>query len=239
MVADIPSLPNRRRTMIDLFTAATPNGRKISIMLEEIGAPYQVRALSLIRNEQKEPWYLAINPNGRIPAIIDHDADDFVVFESGAILVYLAEKYGKLLPTAARERSLALQWLMFQVGGIGPMQGQAHVFFRYATEAIPFAIARYQNETRRLYEVLESQLQKTEYLAGDYSIADIASYPWVKIHDWAGVSIDDLPGVLRWLRVVGERPAVMRGMKVPNKEEHSTQEFRDWINQFRKEGERR
>jgi GST-like protein len=225
--------------MIDLFTAATPNGQKASIMLEEVAAPYQVMALSLLKNEQKEPWYLEINPNGRIPAIVDHDAGDFAVFESGAILIYLAEKFGKLLPQTIKGRSLTLQWLMFQMGSIGPMQGQANVFFRYAPEKIPFAIARYQNETRRLYEVLESQLQKTEYLAGEYSIADIAAYPWVKIHDWAGVSVDGLPCVERWLKTVGERPAVIRGMAVPAKEENSTQEFRDWINQFRQAGERK
>ncbi len=220
--------------MIEFFTAATPNGHKVAIMLEELGVPYQVRALHLLKNEQKEDWYLNnINPNGRIPAIIDHDAGDFAVFESGAILIYLAEKFGQLLPKDARGRSLALQWLMFQMGGIGPMQGQAHVFYRYAAEKIPFAITRYQNETRRLYEVLESRLQKSEYLAGEYSIADIASYPWVKIHDWAGVDLDGLPAVQRWLEAISERPAVKRGMAVPGKDEHSTQEFRTWINQFR------
>lgn len=220
--------------MIELFTAATPNGHKVSILLEELGIPYTVRALHLLKNEQKEPWYLeSVNPNGRIPAIIDREADDFAVFESGAILIYLAEKYGRFLPTDAKGRSLALQWLMFQMGGIGPMQGQAHVFFRYAPEKIPFAITRYQNETRRLYEVLESRLQKSEYLAGEYSIADIASYPWVKIHNWAGVTLDGLPAVQRWLEAIGSRPAVQRGLAIPHKEEHSTQEFRDWINLFR------
>lgn len=219
--------------MIDLFTAATPNGHKVSIMLEELGVPYQVRSLHLLKNEQKEDWYLSINPNGRIPAIVDHEADRFAVFESGAILIYLAEKYGRLLPADSKGRSLALQWLMFQMGGIGPMQGQANVFFRYAPEPIPFAIARYQNETRRLYEVLEYRLQRAEYLAGEYSIADIATFPWVRIHDWAGVSVAGLPGVERWLAAIAARPAVQRGLAVPQKEDASTQEFREWISQFR------
>lgn len=219
--------------MIELFTAATPNGHKISIMLEELGIPYTVRALHLLKNEQKEDWFLGINPNGRIPAIVDHDAGGFAVFESGAILMYLAEKFGRFLPQNIAERSRTLQWLFFQVGGIGPMQGQAHVFFRYVPEKIPFAIERYQRETRRLYEVLESQLTKTEYLAGEYSIADIANYPWVKIHHWAGVDLEGLPGVQAWLQRIGERPAVQRGLKVPAHDEASTQEFRDWITQYR------
>jgi len=223
--------------MIDLFTAATPNGHKASIMLEELGTPYEVRSLRLLKNEQKEDWYLGINPNGRIPAIVDREAGNFPVFESGAILIYLAEKYGRFLPPDTKGRSLALQWLMFQMGGIGPMQGQANVFFRYAPEPIPFAIARYQNETRRLYEVLERRLQEAEYLAGDYSIADIATYPWVKIHDWAGVNVDGLPGVQRWLDAIHARPAVQRGLAVPKKDDAPTEEFREWISQFRKERE--
>lgn len=219
--------------MITLFTAATPNGHKVSILLEELGLPYRVHALNLLANEQKADWYLAINPNGRIPAIVDHDEDDFAVFESGAILVYLAEKAGRLLPAETRARSRTLQWLMFQMGGIGPMQGQAHVFFRYAPEKIPFAISRYQNETRRLYEVLESQLRHQEYLAGDYSIADIATYPWVRIHEWAGVDLDGLPAVQRWLAAIGARPAVQRGLAVPGKGDKATQDFRDYLRQFR------
>ena len=220
--------------MIDLYTAATPNGHKVSIMLEELGVPYELRSLHLLKNEQKEDWYLRINPNGRIPAIVDREAGDFAVFESGAILIYLAEKYGRFLPTDVKGRSLTLQWLMFQMGGIGPMQGQANVFFRYTAEKIPFAIARYQNETRRLYEVLERRLQEAEYLAGDYSIADIATYPWVKIHKWAGVSVEGLPGVQRWLDANYARPAVQRGLAVPQENDASTQDFRDWIGQFRK-----
>ena len=201
--------------MIDLYTAPTPNGFKASIMLEEIELPYTVHAINLGKLEQKTSAFLKINPNGRIPAIVDRANGDFPVFESGAILIYLAEKTGKLLPTEPKARSIALQWLMFQMGGIGPMQGQANVFFRYAPEKIQYAIDRYQNETRRLYEVLESRLKEVEYLAGEYSIADIATWPWVVIHGWAGVSIDGLPAVARWLEAVGKRPAVQRGRAVP------------------------
>jgi len=202
--------------MIELFTAATPNGWKVSIALEELGLPYTVRALSLGKLEQKEEWFLKINPNGRIPAIIDHGNGDFAVFESGAILIYLAEKTGKLLPTESKARSRVLQWLMFQMGGIGPMMGQANVFFRYAPEKIPYAIERYQRESRRLFEVMEGQLRKSTYIAGeDYSIADIALHSWVAGHEWSGVSIDGLPGLKRWLDLVGSRPAVVKGRAVP------------------------
>ena len=201
--------------MIDLYTAPTPNGWKASIVLEELDLPYTVKALRLDKLEQKEDPFLRINPNGRIPAIVDRAADDFAVFESGAILMYLAEKTGKLLPSDARGRSVAMQWLMFQMGGVGPMQGQANVFFRYAPEKIPFAIERYQKETRRLYEVLDHRLGEAEYLAGDYSIADIATWPWVSIHGWAGVAVDGLPNLERWVAAVGERPAVQRGREVP------------------------
>jgi glutathione S-transferase len=183
--------------VIDLYTAPTPNGWKASIMLEEVELPYRVRAIDLGKLEQKEPWFLEINPNGRIPAIVDRDADDFPVFESGAILLYLAEKTGRLLPSDARGRSLVQQWLMFQMSGVGPMQGQANVFFRYAPEKIPFAIERYQNETRRLYEVLDRRLARTEYLAGEYSIADVATWPWVRIHAWAGVETEGLEHLQR------------------------------------------
>jgi len=205
--------------MIDLYTAATPNGWKASILLEELALPYEVKALKLQDLEQKQDWFLRINPNGRIPAIVDRDAGDFPVFESGAILVYLAEKTAsKLLPADAKGRSRVMQWLMFQMGGVGPMQGQANVFFRYAPEKIPFAIARYQNETRRLYEVLDRRLGEAEYLAGDYSIADIATWPWVSIHEWAGVSVEGLANVARWLAAVGGRPAVQRGRDVPKQD---------------------
>lgn len=205
--------------MITLYTSSTPNGWKISIALEELNLPYKVRPIDLMAGEQKEAWFLELNPNGRIPVIVDHDADDFVVFESGAILLYLAEKTGRLIPSDARGRSRVVQWLMFQVGGIGPMMGQANVFFRYAPEKIPYAIDRYQRESRRLFEVLETRLSNHEWLAGDYSIADIANYCWVHTHDWSGVSIDGLPGVKAWLERIRHRPAVVRGLEVPKKVE--------------------
>ena len=204
--------------MIELYTAATPNGQKISIALEELGLPYRVHALSFDRKEQKAPEYLKINPNGRIPAIVDSENDNFAVFESGAILLYLAEKTGQLLPADARGRSTVIQWLMFQMGGVGPMQGQANVFFRYFPEKLQGAIDRYQNETRRLYEVLDTRLGEVEYLAGDYSIADIATYPWVRIHDWSGVSVEGLPHLQRWMAALAARPAVQRGLLVPQRE---------------------
>ncbi|TDU26635.1 GST-like protein [Panacagrimonas perspica] len=198
--------------MIDLYTSATPNGWKASITLEEMGVPYKLHAISLSKQDQKTPEFLKINPNGRIPAIVD---DGFAVFESGAIMIYLAEKFGKLMPSDVKGRSQVIQWLMFQMGGIGPMQGQANVFYRYAPEKIPFAINRYQTETRRLYTVLESRLKDNEYLAGDYSIADIANWSWVSLHEWAGVEVEGLPGVQRWLKAIAERPAVKRGIVVP------------------------
>jgi GST-like protein len=202
--------------MIELFTAATPNGWKVSIALEELGLPYTVRPISLGKLEQKEEWFLKINPNGRIPAIIDHGNGDFAVFESGAILIYLAEQTGKLLPAEFKARSRVLQWLMFQMGGVGPMMGQANVFFRYAPEKIPYAIDRYQRESRRLFEVLERQLKGNTYIAGEeYSIADIALHSWVAGHEWSGVSIDGLPALKRWLDLVGARPAVVKGRAVP------------------------
>jgi GST-like protein len=212
--------------MIDLYTSPTPNGWKASIMLEETGLPYTVKPIQLGKLEQKEDWFLRLNPNGRIPAIVDRDADDFAVFESGAILLYLAEKTGKLLPAEPRLRSVAIQWLMFQMGGVGPMQGQANVFFRYAPEKIPFAIDRYQKETRRLYEVLDRRLAEVEYLAGDYGIADIATWPWVSIHAWAGVETEDLSHLERWRAAIGERPAVQRGRAVPEVPEPSERETR-------------
>ncbi len=201
--------------MIELYTSPTPNGWKASITLEELEIPYEVTPIRLDKLEQKEAWYLKLNPNGRIPVIVDHDADDFVVFESGAIMVYLAEKAGRLLGTDAKSRSLVMQWLMFQMGGIGPMQGQANVFFRYAPEKIQYAIDRYQNETRRLYEVLDRRLGESEWLADDYSLADIANWSWVSIHSWAGVETDGLQHLNRWKDAISERPAVQRGRAVP------------------------
>ena len=205
--------------MIDLYTASTPNGWKASITLEELGMPYRVTPIELGKNVQKEPWFLAINPNGRIPAIVDRSAGDFAVFESGAIMLYLCDQdaSGKLLPRDAKGRSRVEQWLMFQMGGVGPMQGQANVFFRYFPEKLPGAISRYQNETRRLYEVLDGQLAKGAYLAGDYSLADIANYSWVRIHEWAGVSTDGLDSLKRWMADLAARPAVQRGLAVPTR----------------------
>jgi GSH-dependent disulfide-bond oxidoreductase len=201
--------------MIELFTAATPNGWKASITLEELGLPYTLRKISFDKKEQKEPWYLEINPNGRIPTIVDHDNDDFAVFESGALMIYLAEKAGKLLPTDVQGRSLVIQWLMFQMGGIGPMMGQANVFYRYAPEKLPYAIERYQRECRRLFEVLDNQLKDHEYVAGEYSIADIANWSWVHSYKWSGLSIEGLDHLARWIDKVGARPAVKRGKDIP------------------------
>ena len=203
--------------MIDLYTASTPNGWKVSIYLEEAGVPYTVKPISLSAMEQKEPEFLKICPNGRIPAIVDRDEGDFAVFESGAILLYLAEKYGKFLPTNMKDKSVAIQWLMFQMGGVGPMQGQANVFFRYAPEKIQFAIDRYQNETSRLYGVLDERLAEVEYLAGDYSIADMATWPWVSIAKWAGIDTEPFPHLRRWIDAIAARPAVQRGKDVPEK----------------------
>jgi GSH-dependent disulfide-bond oxidoreductase len=202
--------------MIELFTAATPNGWKVSIALEEMGLPYNVRPLSLSKLEQKEEWFLKINPNGRIPAIIDHGNGDFAVFESGAILIYLAEKSGMFLPAEAKARSRVIQWLMFQMGGVGPMMGQANVFFRYAPEKIPYAIERYQREVRRLFEVMERQLAANEYIAGhEYSIADIALWSWIAGYSWSGVSVEGLPQLTRWMNLVGARPAAQKGRNIP------------------------
>ncbi|MEB0225800.1 glutathione S-transferase family protein [Pseudomonas sp. 10S4] len=201
--------------MIDLYTAATPNGHKVSIVLEELGLPYTVHALSFDKKEQKSADFLKINPNGRIPAIVDRANGDFAVFESGAILIYLAELSGQLMPKDPKGRSVVLQWLMFQMGGIGPMQGQANVFFRYFPEKLQGAIDRYQHETRRLYEVIDTRLQTVEFLAGEYSIADIATFPWVRSHDWSGVEVEGLPALQRWLAAMEARPAVQRGLLVP------------------------
>jgi len=201
--------------MIDLYTAPTPNGRKVSIALEEMHVPYTVHAVDLKASEQKTPAFLAINPNGRVPAIVDREAGDFPVFESGAILLYLAEKYGQLLPSAPKERSVVIQWLMWQMGGLGPMHGQANVFNRYFPEKIPAVIDRYQKETMRLFGVMNRRLAEEEFLGGDYSIADIACWPWVMQHDWAGLDISELVHLNRWLAQIGERPAVQRGAAVP------------------------
>ncbi|MBX3707576.1 MAG: glutathione S-transferase N-terminal domain-containing protein [Pseudomonadales bacterium] len=201
--------------MIDLYTASTPNGWKASVTLEELALPYTVHAVDLSKGEQKSEAYLAINPNGRIPAIVDRANGDFAVFESGAIMIYLAEIAGQLLPSDRKGRSRVIQWLMFQMSGIGPMMGQANVFYRYFPEKIPAAISRYQNESRRLFEVLDRRLGQSEWLADDYSIADIANWCWVRTYKWSGVEADDLVNLKRWRDAIRDRPAVQRGIEVP------------------------
>jgi glutathione S-transferase len=201
--------------MIDLYTSSTPNGWKVSVTLEELALPYETHVVNLSEGEQKKPEFLAISPNGRIPAIVDREEGDFPIFESGAILIYLAEKAGKLLPTDVKGRSRVIQWLMFQMGGIGPMMGQANVFYRYFPEKIQPAIDRYQHEGRRLFEVLDTQLEGNEFLAGEFSIADIANWCWVRTHRWSGIEVDGLGNLERWMDTIAARPACDRGVKVP------------------------
>ena len=203
--------------MIDLYTAATPNGWKASVALEEMGLKYTAHGVNLMKGEQKTPEFLAMNPNGRIPVIVDREKDGHVVFESGAIMIYLAEKTGMFLPRDAKRKSQVIQWLMFQMGGIGPMMGQANVFHRYLEEKIPVAIARYQNEVRRLFTVLDGHLENKAYLVDDYSIADMANWCWVRTYEWSGVSIEGLDNLIRWKNSIEARPAARRGVEVPNK----------------------
>ena len=200
--------------MIELYTAGTPNGWKVSMALEEMALPYHVNLINLGKGEQRSPDYLKICPNGRIPAIVDTDTG-ISIFESGAILLYLAEKSGKLLPTALAERYDVIQWLMFQMAGIGPMQGQAVAFVRYFPEEVPQAISRYRNESRRLYEVLERRLGDREYLADEYSIADIASYSWVRSYYWARVDIEGLDNLQAWMQRMADKPGIQRGCEIP------------------------
>lgn len=200
--------------MIDLYTWTTPNGRKISIALEEFGLPYTVHPIDISKDEQFAPAFLKIAPNNRIPAIVDRDTN-IALMESGAILIYLADKSGRFQPAPGRERYAVLEWLMFQMGGVGPMFGQVHHFLRAAKEPVPYAIERYTRETRRLYGVLNARLAAHDYLAGAYSIADIATYPWVARHEWHKTDLNDFPHVKRWFDTVSARPAVQRGMKVP------------------------
>ena len=201
--------------MIDLYTSATPNGWKATITLEELALPYTLHNVNLSEGEQRAPAFVALNPNGRIPVIVDREADNFAVFESGAILIYLAEKTGKLMPTDAKGRSVVIQWLMFQMGGVGPMQGQAVTFERYFPEDVPQARTRYKNETRRLYEVMDRRLGEVEYLAGEYSIADIATWSWVHTHRWSRIPVDGLDNLQRWIEAIRARPAVQRGILLP------------------------
>lgn len=201
--------------MMKLYTAATPNGYKASVALEEMGFDYEFEKIDLTAGVQKQNWFLEINPNGRIPALVH---DGFPIFESGAIMLYLARLSGRFYGTDAKSQSRVEQWLMFQMSGIGPMMGQANVFFRYFPEKIQPAIARYQAESRRLFEVLDTRLAASEYLAGDYSIADIANWAWVRTHRWSGVEVDGLPHLQRWLDAIRARPAVQAGiLKPPSK----------------------
>lgn len=207
--------------MIDLYTWSTPNGRKASIMLEELGLAYDVHPIDINKNEQFQPWFLKIAPNNRIPAIVDRDGPDgkpLALFESGAILIYLAEKTkSPLLPADARGRAIAIQWLMWQMGGVGPMFGQAHHFLRFAKEDVPYGKKRYHDEAKRLYGVMDRRLAEAPYLAGDaYTIADVATYPWVARHEWHQVDLAEFAHVRRWFDVIGRRPAVDKGMKVPS-----------------------
>jgi GSH-dependent disulfide-bond oxidoreductase len=205
--------------MIQLYTWGTPNGKKVSIMLEEIELPYEVHPINIGQGDQFKPEYLSINPNNKIPSIIDPDGPGgkpLTLFESGAILMYLAEKSGKLWPTDMRQRYTVIQWLMFQMGGVGPMFGQANYFFRLE-EKVPYAIERYHKEALRLYGVLEKALGQNEYLAGKYSIADIATYPWVWRHEMHHVKLEEFPNVKAWYDKISERPAVKRGMEIPKR----------------------
>ena len=204
--------------MIDLYTWTTPNGRKVSIMLEECGLPYRTHPINIGKDEQFTPQFVAINPNSKIPAIIDADGPDgrpLTIFESGAILIYLAEKTGRFLAPNGRARSAALQWLMFQMGGVGPIFGQVHHFLRAAKQSVPYAIERYGREKDRLYGGLDKHLKEHQYLAGEYSIADIATYPWVARYEWHKTDLAAVPNVKRWYDAMSARPAVQRGMAVP------------------------
>ncbi|KPK04356.1 MAG: glutathione S-transferase [Betaproteobacteria bacterium SG8_39] len=205
--------------MIDLYTWGTSNGRKASIMLEECGLPYHTHPIDIGKGDQFKPEFVAINPNSKIPAIVDSEGPEgkpFTLFESGAILVYLAGKTGKFLPASVSGKYIALQWLMFQMGGIGPIFGQVHHFLRSAKEKVPYAIERFGKENRRLYGVLDGRLGEVPFLAGEYSIADIATYPWVLRHEWQQVDLNEFPNVKRWFDTISARPAVQRGIRVPS-----------------------
>jgi glutathione S-transferase len=205
---------------IKLYTAATPNGWKVSIALEEMGLPYEVRVIDFATSEQKADWYVRLNPNGRIPTLED---EGFAIFESGAILTYLAEKTGQFLPKDVRGRSRVMQWLMFQMSGVGPMMGQVNVFSRYFPEKLPSVIDRYRREVTRLFGILDRQFAEHEYVAGDYSIADIALWPWVSGYDYSGMSIEGFDHLQRWLTLVGARPAVQAGRDVPIKRDRAAE----------------
>ena len=212
--------------MIKLYTAPTPNGHKISCLLEALQMDYEAILVNLSEGEQFKPDFLKISPNGRIPAIVDTE-NDLSIFESGAIMIYLADKAGKLIPQDTAKRYKVMEWLMFQMGGIGPMMGQANVFYRYFPEKLQPAIDRYQNEGRRLFEVLDKQLKDNEWLAGDYSIADIANWCWVRTHKWSGISTDGLENLERWKNAMYEQPGMKAGIKVPVKVENLLKSEKD------------
>ncbi|MDJ0936919.1 MAG: glutathione binding-like protein [Kiloniellales bacterium] len=204
---------------IELYTWSTPNGRKVSIALEEMDLGYNTHPINITKDEQFDPDFLKISPNNKIPAIVDPEGPDggpFALFETGAILIYLAEKTGRFLPQDAKTRHVCMQWLMWQMGGFGPMLGQAHHFRRFAPEQIPYAVERYTKETARLYRVLDGRLAEAAYLAGDYTIADMATFPWAARHEWQGIALEDYPNVKRWYDGIAARPGVARGMAVPS-----------------------
>ena len=214
--------------MIDLYTWPTPNGHKVHIFLEETGLEYTVIPVNILTGDQFDPEFLKISPNNKMPAMVDRDGPDgkpYAVFESGAMLLYLAEKTGRFMPTGMAERYTVIQWLMFQMGGIGPMLGQAHHFRLYAPEKIEYAFNRYTNEASRLYRVVDTRLAEVEYLAGDYSIADMATYPWLRYHENQGQKLEDYPHLKRWYDALSERPAVQRGLAVLQEESRSPQQM--------------
>ena len=223
--------------MIDFYTAPTPNGHKVSCTLEAMELEYDTHVVNLMENEQKKPEFLAISPNGRIPAIVDRDANNLPIFESGAIMIYLAEKTGKLMPKDLNEKAKVLEWVMFQMGGVGPMMGQANVFFRYFPEKIQPAIDRYQNEGRRLFEVLDTHLAKQDWLAKDYSIADIANWCWVRTYKWSGISIEGLNNLERWMKAMYDQPGMSKGLEVPIKMERLLDDDKK-ANEFAKNAEK-
>jgi len=200
--------------VIDLYTWTTPNGRKASIMLEEIGLPYTVHSININKDEQFAPAFLKVSPNNKIPAIVDRD-NDLSVFESGAILMYLAEKTGKLMPKDLKARYHVIEWLMWQMGGVGPMLGQVHHFVKYNAGKAPYAEERYSKEAQRLYRVLDKQLEGKDFIAGDYSIADIATWPWISRFEWQQIDLNKFPNVKRWYVAIANRPAVQKGYQVP------------------------
>ena len=200
--------------MIDLYTWTTPNGRKVSIVLEELGLPYTVHAINITEGDQMKPAFLKISPNNKIPAIVDND-DGIAMMESGAILLYLAQKTGQLMPTETKAYWRAMEWLMWQMGGVGPMLGQVHHFLKFNEGKAPYAEERYANEAKRLYGVLDARLADHEYIVDDYSVADIATWPWISRFEWQRIDMNEFPNVKRWYTAIAARPAVVKGYDVP------------------------